>query len=221
MAIIASLFVEGIALTDEHDSPGIDDYASNSLPQITTLIIPDSITTIDNAAFWNCNNITSPYIGTGVTDVEDYSTFNCFKFFDEDDVELTSIADIIGHCYNYSDSLNGMKVAETCQVELDTDPDHGSVIGDGPHGLGSEISILAIADEGYSFVGWYDEGDLASKEARYTFAVTGDVSYTAEFRVGPEPSDGSVWIWITAAIVIILVAAVAAYCFVRSNRSNA
>ena len=50
-------------------------YFSGTL--VTDLVIPDTVTKIDNHAFFGCNSITSVIIGNGVTAIEDQAFSSC------------------------------------------------------------------------------------------------------------------------------------------------
>ena len=48
---------------------------------------------------------------------------------------------------------------------------------------GSEVTLTAIANDGYEFAGWYNGEELVSNEANYTIdRVTSDINYTARFN---------------------------------------
>ena len=47
---------------------------------------------------------------------------------------------------------------------------------------GSEVTLTAVANDGYLFAGWYDGDVLVSTEANYTFTATSDINYTARFN---------------------------------------
>ena len=57
----------------------------------------------------------------------------------------------------------------------------GEVSGAGTYGAGDRVELTAVADEGYSFEGWYMQGVLILTDPVYSFTVTGDVSLTAVF----------------------------------------
>ena len=49
---------------------------------------------------------------------------------------------------------------------------------------GSKVTIIATADEGYAFIGWYVVGNnekLVSKTMSYTFTTQGDLQLLAKF----------------------------------------
>ena len=57
----------------------------------------------------------------------------------------------------------------------------GIVAGEGDHGIGYTCTLTAIANEGYYFVNWTDDGEVVSGEAEYTFVVKGDRTLVANF----------------------------------------
>ena len=59
----------------------------------------------------------------------------------------------------------------------------GAVSGFGGYEAGDRATLRAIANTGYSFAGWTDDkGETISENADYTVKVTGDVTYTANFK---------------------------------------
>lgn len=62
----------------------------------------------------------------------------------------------------------------------------GTTTGDGEYEYNTEVTISATPGEGYSFVGWYEGGELVSTDAEYKITVTEDKTYTAKFEFGME-----------------------------------
>jgi len=67
--------------------------------------------------------------------------------------------------------------------------DGGSAVGGGVYTVGSDITITVRPDNGYVFLGWYEEnGGRASQDLRYTFTVSGDRTLIARFApLATEP----------------------------------
>ena len=57
----------------------------------------------------------------------------------------------------------------------------GTVTGGGAYTYGQSCTIIATANEGYTFVNWTENGEVISSEATYTFTVTGDRNLVANF----------------------------------------
>lgn len=71
---------------------------------------------------------------------------------------------------------------ESYTVETVVDPEGaGTVKGAGSYEKGTEATLKATANVGYSFVGWYENGELVSDKAEYTFTVLADRVLTAKF----------------------------------------
>ncbi|MGN1028936.1 MAG: Ig-like domain-containing protein, partial [Bacilli bacterium] len=59
----------------------------------------------------------------------------------------------------------------------------GSTTGQGKYEEGKEVNLIAKADEGHKFVGWFDvENKEISKEEIYRFVVKSDIEVTAKFE---------------------------------------
>ena len=62
------------------------------------------------------------------------------------------------------------------------DIEAGTVIGSGEHAYDSEVTITVRTNDGYTWLGWYDESDeLVSDKTTYTFKMGLDISYTAKW----------------------------------------
>lgn len=57
----------------------------------------------------------------------------------------------------------------------------GKTAGDGTYDNGKTATVIATAEEGYIFKGWYENAELVSTEASYSFTVTSDRTLTAHF----------------------------------------
>lgn len=56
---------------------------------------------------------------------------------------------------------------------------------------GTNITLAANSNSGYSFCGWYDGEDMVSDENPYTFTATSDIAYTAHFAQDGIFPDGA------------------------------
>lgn len=70
----------------------------------------------------------------------------------------------------------------------------GKVTGDGTFTDGSRTTLVATPDEGYEFIGWYDNKtkELKASNSKYTVTVNSDISLTARFAKTPEESTSNV-----------------------------
>ncbi len=59
----------------------------------------------------------------------------------------------------------------------------GTVTGGGTYHQGDQCSVEATANEGYTFINWTEDGEVASTNARYTFNVNSDRTLVANFQV--------------------------------------
>ena len=57
----------------------------------------------------------------------------------------------------------------------------GTVEGSGTYEQGTECTLTATANEGYTFTNWTENDEVVSTEAAYTFTVTGDRTLVANF----------------------------------------
>lgn len=58
----------------------------------------------------------------------------------------------------------------------------GSVLGDGIYDYDSMVTVTATSNEGYNFIGWYDETEnLLNESSSYTFKMGEDISLIAKW----------------------------------------
>lgn len=62
----------------------------------------------------------------------------------------------------------------------------GTVAGGGTYASGSTCTLRATANSGYTFVNWTKNGTQVSTNPNYSFTVTGNASYVANFEPIPE-----------------------------------
>ena len=108
------------------------------------------------------------------------------------EIEMSATANEGYHFVRWSDSdtsssrvikvtsdlnLTAIIAINTHVVELNAE--HGQVIGAGEYNYGTKLTIMAIADEGYHFVGWSDGDTLMTR----TITIVSDIMLTAEFAI--------------------------------------
>jgi uncharacterized repeat protein (TIGR02543 family) len=70
-------------------------------------------------------------------------------------------------------------------VTVTANPEEGgSVSGGGSFDYGQNCTVHAIANEGYNFINWTENGSPVSNEANYTFTVEGNRELVANFSIG-------------------------------------
>ena len=77
---------------------------------------------------------------------------------------------------------NFVETSPTIAVTLTADPvEGGIVIGTGNYAIGTTVNVTAIANEGYVFVNWTEDGSVVTSEYLYTFTATVDRNLVAHF----------------------------------------
>lgn len=129
------------------------------------------------------------------------TTFDASRYVEFDATTLTNVmTDFNGYKPNYlkvvalgtnNSAINNMAISFHCtnyyhNLTLNnTNPTMGSVSGEGLYFTGSNVTISATSNVGYTFSGWYDESDtLVSSNNPYTLPMPStDVTYNAKFVV--------------------------------------
>jgi len=72
----------------------------------------------------------------------------------------------------------------TYNIEAEPNPETGGTVqGDGVYDGGDLCTLTATANEGYTFVNWTENGEEVSTSETYSFTVTGDASFVANFQL--------------------------------------
>lgn len=73
---------------------------------------------------------------------------------------------------------------DTYNINVSPNPNvGGTVAGGGNYMEGEQCTVTAIANAGYTFVEWTENGEQVSTEANYTFTVAGNRTLVAEFQI--------------------------------------
>jgi len=62
----------------------------------------------------------------------------------------------------------------------------GTVSGGGTYNQGQQCTVSAVANSGYSFTNWTENGTVVSTNRTYTFTVTGNRTLVANFQAQPQ-----------------------------------
>ena len=77
-------------------------------------------------------------------------------------------------------------------ISVSTSPtDGGTVVGGGIYQQGQSCTVTAIANAGYTFTNWTENGVLVSVEANYSFVVTGERDLVANFSYSSGEGSGT------------------------------
>lgn len=72
----------------------------------------------------------------------------------------------------------------------------GQFTGAGSYAVGTQITVSAIPDEGYSFTGWYVQGERVTTAMRYSFIATSSLELVAQFSATtPQPILGEALVY--------------------------
>ena len=86
-------------------------------------------------------------------------------------------------------------------VSVSADPvDGGTVAGGGEFEAGTQVTVEATANEGYSFTNWTKDGEIVDgAESSYTFQLDEDMALVAHFELVP-PIDDTTWYIIEVSV---------------------
>lgn len=103
-------------------------------------------------------------------------------------------ATIVSNSASYSFTINSdtalvahFEQVVQYQVSVSSaDQSMGSVSGGGSFDAGSTVTVRATPNQGYTFVGWTENGNVVSTNASYTFELQGDRTLVATFKAGDD-----------------------------------
>ena len=90
----------------------------------------------------------------------------------------------------------------------------GSVSGGGDYDEGAPVTVKAVANSGYRFVCWTEDGATVSTDAGYTFTVQADRTLTAVYERTGGGMDPGVFIAVGAAIFLTMLLIVRFFCII-------
>lgn len=69
---------------------------------------------------------------------------------------------------------------------------NGTITGDGEYSSGKRATLVATAENGAQFIGWYENGSLVASGNKFSFTVTSNRTLTAVFQKTTElPTDNT------------------------------
>ena len=75
----------------------------------------------------------------------------------------------------------------TYTISVSANPSNGgTVTGGGTYNQGQQCTVSAIANSGYSFTNWTENGNVVSTNRNYTFTVTSNRTLVANFTAQPQ-----------------------------------
>ena len=74
-------------------------------------------------------------------------------------------------------------------ISVSANPNNGgNVTGDGAYEQGQSCTVIATANDGFTFDNWSESGNVVSSSASYTFTVTDNRNLIANFTAAPLPT---------------------------------
>ena len=135
-------------------------------------------------------------------DSGDVFTFKLYDHSIEQELVLYSPPAIPFNADGYGNLINpyilNFKTGPIFIIAIEANPTSGGTVsGGGFYDLGTSCTLTATPNTGYHFVNWTKDGTQVSTDASYTFIVTENATYVANFMlncytigVSASPSDG-------------------------------
>ena len=120
--------------------------------------------------------------------VPDREGFTFLGWF-SDNIQLTDSTGQHISYWKYNNSLTATAKWKTNQYEVTAEYERysGEIKGVGIYDYGSTIKLNALANLGYTFLGWYDGDDCLTTESSYSFALPAqNVKLMAKFKLRDE-----------------------------------
>ena len=130
------------------------------------LMNPYELTFVANRDAISNNSVYAGSLRDGAND-EVVSTDPIYSF------TVTEDAEYVAHF-----SLNSYEITATVNPS-----EAGSVTGAGTYTYGTSCTLTVTPNEGYTFSNWTKDGEVVSTDLTYTFTVTEDAAYVANFGI--------------------------------------
>ena len=168
----------------------IGDYAFAWCSNLTSIEIPSGVTYIGSSAFSDCSSLTSVFCLAEEVPYTDYDPYNIF-YNNPFSGCLSSMTIYVPResvdVYKRSTYWNSFAIKSiTCEVTAVINPkEAGVVTGAGSYSVieTENVTLSATPNKGYEFVNWTENGNAVSEESEYTFEMTDDVEYVANFKL--------------------------------------
>ena len=99
-------------------------------------------------------------------------------------VDALNVGDYQLNLYNRALFNIRPQTGNACQITAVANPvEGGTISGDGTYYEGSFCTLTALSDYDYSFVNWTKDGVVVSTDPTYSFMVTEDATYVANFAL--------------------------------------
>lgn len=124
---------------------------------------------------------------------------SCYRF-----VSWTESSNVVSTQADYSFTVTGNRnlvanfALETYTVTVDIEPgEGGTVIGAGVYPCGESVTLTAIPNDNYAFVGWFKDGNLVSANPTMVIVAGDNHHFTARFAIieGVGENDGLVEVY--------------------------
>ena len=193
---------------DSRDNCNAIIYTSSNLLVVgcKNTVIPNSVTSIGDLAFYHCTGLTSIEIPNSVTSIGEAAFYGCTGLS-----SMTVLAynpPVLGssafnqvdnsipvyvpcgflEAYQNADGWNGFTyIKALCpgEVSVTINPSEGGTVTGTGYYNGGELCVLtATPNPFFSFSNWTENGNVVSTNAQYTFTVTEDRILEANFYMG-------------------------------------
>ena len=179
----------------------VGEYAFRECHNLTSVVIPNSVTSIGNSAFEYCGQLSTVELGSSITSIEDWIFSGCnnldsvylkgtfppplqwHSFNGCENVEFYVPCQYLNNYLSSSDWINMDYASRTYSNNYDNwEHSYNFVVNDNSLGsvsftgvCDSNIVVTVNTNEGYEFLGWSDGGTGNPR----TFHLTGDTMVTA------------------------------------------
>jgi hypothetical protein len=165
----------------------IGSYAFYYCTNLSSLVIPNSVTLIGNSAFSNCNGLASMIVLSD--NPPTLGGNNVFYGINKSIPVYVPCASMPTYQYVMGwNEFSNYLPATTCtsgEITITANPiEGGTVTGAGYYDGGAICTLTATANPGYAFINWTKDGVEVSNSATYSFIVSGDASFVANFEQG-------------------------------------
>ncbi|MBR0123631.1 MAG: hypothetical protein IJM12_07300, partial [Bacteroidales bacterium] len=174
-AIVSEDAAYTFTITDDHDFIAYFDEQIVNYYTVSVTAIPTDGGTVIGAGTYE--------EGTSVTIEASANAGYTFAFWKEGDALISPNASYTFTITEDHDFVAYFTI-NTYDVTVAANPAEGGiVVGAGTYEEGASVTIAATANIGYSFANWTEEGTVVSTVAYYTFIITEDHDFIANFTL--------------------------------------